>query len=187
MKTILNLIINLLVSILLFVLAFFPAVCLTILIIPFTFIYYAFRFDKWSETISRFSKQLHGIALSADQFACKSLAPLLNISMVKNITKKAYETDEEVEDTALLFLPFGDEDDTLSYIIAVNYKDGTLSKFGMFWAKLLLFVDYKAKREGTNHLDKAIVNKRLRDIEAYERLERQGFLEQLKLGNIKLN
>lgn len=185
MKTILTLIFNLFISILLFVLAFFPAVCLTILIIPFTLIYYIIRFDKWSNSIARFSKHLHGIALSADQFASKSLSPLLNISMVKNKSREAYET-EDFSESELKFLPFGDEDDTLSYCIAVNYMDGTLSKFGMFWAKLLLFVDYKAKREGTNHLDKAIVNKRLRDIEAYERLDRQGFLEQLKLGNIKL-
>ncbi|RLI50881.1 hypothetical protein DRO61_03310 [Candidatus Bathyarchaeota archaeon] len=186
MKKIPNLIADLLVSILLFVLAFFPAIILTVLIIPFTFVYYAIRFDKWNETIKRFSKHLHGIALSADQFACKSLAPLLNISMVKNKTRKAYETDEEVIDSELLFLPFGDEDDTLSYCIAVNYKDGTLSSFGIFWAKFLIFIDYKAKRQGTNHLDKAILNKKLRDIEAYERLERQGFIDQLENGTIKM-
>ena len=186
MKTILNLIIDLLVSILLFLLAFFPAISLTVLIIPFTLIYYALRFDKWNDTIRRFSKHLHGIALSADQFACKSLAPLLNITMVKNKTREAYETDteEEILDSHLLFLPFGDEDDTLSYCIAVNYKEGNLTKFGMFWAKFLIFIDYKAKRQGTNHLEKAILNKQVRDIEAYHRLTRQGFFDKVNVSEL---
>ena len=167
MKT---LIINFLVSLLLFCLATIPAAVLTIVVLPFSLIYYIATF-KWNSGIDKFSKHLHGIALSADQFANKSLAPLLNLIMV--ITK--YD-----------FHHFGDEDDTLSYVIAVNYSEGSLSMFGMFWAKLLLFVDYKAKRKGSNHLEQAIYNKKLRDIEAYERLERQGFLIALKKGDIVL-
>lgn len=174
-----SLIINFFVSLLLFCLAVFPAITLTFAVIPFALIYYIVRL-KWKSGIEQFSKHLHGAALSADQFACKTLAPLLNISMVKNKTREVYE-NEDILDSHLLFLPFGDEDDTLSYCIAVNYKDGTLSMFGIFWAKLLLFVDYKAKREGTNHLDKAILNKKLRDIEAFERLKRQGFFEAVQL------
>ena len=169
-----NLIINFFVSLLLFCFAVLPTIVLTFAVIPFSFIYYVIRL-KWKSGIEQFSKHLHGAALSADQFACKTLAPLLNVSMVKNKTKEIYENGGAAEEW-MLFMPFGDEDDTLSYCIAVNYMDGTLSKFGMFWAKLLLFVDYKAKREGTNHLVKAIENKRLRDVEAYERLKRQGFL-----------
>jgi len=79
--------------------------------------------------------------------------------------------------TKMEFHPFGDEDDTLSYAIAMNFEAGTLSGFGMFWALLLNFVDYKAKREGTTHLAKSIKNKCLRDMEALERLRRQGLLE----------
>ena len=161
MKT---LIINFFVSLLLFCLAVFPAIALTFAVIPFSLVWYVISF-KWVTGFNKFSEHLHGIALSADQFANKSLAPLLNVAMV--IRK-------------LEFHPFGDEDDTLSYVIAMNYESGTLSKFGIFWAKLLLFVDYKAKREGTNHLAKAIKNKCLRDQEAYERLKRQGFFDAIE-------
>ena len=161
MKTLL---INFFVSLLLFCLAVFPAIVLTFLVIPFSLVWYIMTL-KWRNGFKKFSEHLHGIALSADQFANKSMSPLLNVIMVV----RKFD-----------FHPFGDEDDTLSYVIAMNYIDGTLSIFGMFWAKLLIIVDYKAKREGTSHLKKAIKNKCLRDQEAYERLKRQGFFEAIE-------
>ncbi|MHA1123745.1 MAG: hypothetical protein ACTSPC_13190 [Candidatus Heimdallarchaeota archaeon] len=139
-----------------------PTAALTIAVIPFSLAYYLIAFKQWEQALAKFSKHLHGIALSADQFANKSLAPVLNLVMVN---------------TGMVFHPFGDEDDTLSYVIAMNFNLGTLSGFGKFWAVFLNFVDYRAKREGTNHLEKSIYNKYLRDKEAYDRLKRQGFLE----------
>ena len=60
------------------------------------------------------------------------------------------------------------KDDTLSYVIAMNHKIGSLNKFGLFWANFLNKVD-------KDHLKKAIINKYYRDLEAYRRLTRKQF------------
>ena len=140
------------VGLILFFVAWVPTIILTIIVSVFTFFYYLILF-KWKSGISKFGDHLHGMALSIDQTANNSLSPLLNLIMVKSE-----------------YHPFGDEDDTLSYVIAINWRRGTLTGFGTFWAKLLIWIDYAAKREGTDHLAKAIANKNKRDREALERL-----------------
>jgi len=47
---------------------------------------------------------------------------------------------------------FGDPDTTLSYTIATNWKIKNLNWFGIFWANFLIFVDFGARKRGSNHL-----------------------------------
>jgi hypothetical protein len=149
------------VGLILFILATIPTAILTVVTSVFTFFYYIITL-KWKSGVSTFGSHLHGMALSIDQFANKALAPVLNLIMV--MRKMDYH-------------PFGDEDDTLSYVIAMNYAGGTLSDFGWFWAIFLNLVDFPAKKEGTTHLEKTISNKKKRDKEAVNRLIRQGIIK----------
>ena len=64
---------------------------------------------------------------------------------------------------------FGNKDDSLSYVVAMNDKKKTSSKFGMFWVWLLEIID-------PGHMAKAIENKILHDKEALERLKDQGLI-----------
>lgn len=149
------------VGLILFIVAVVPTAALTVLGSVFTFFYYLVTL-KWRSGISKFGEHLHGMALSIDQFANKALSPILNLIMV--IRKMEYH-------------PFGDEDNTLSYVIAMNWRKGTLSDFGYFWAKFLIWVDFPARKDGTNHLRKTIAAKNKRDYEAVERLKRQGVIK----------
>lgn len=94
------------------------------------------------------------MALSADQFANVSLSPALNVLMVKKYSECHL---------------FGDEDDTMSYVIGMNNKKQTHSRFARFWEKVLNFIE-------PGHLDKAITAKDKRDFEAVKRLQNKGLL-----------
>ena len=61
---------------------------------------------------------------------------------------------------------FGEEDDTISYCIAMNNKKGTLSRFGKFWAWFLDTVD---PSDG-GHLYKTLEMKIKKDTEACDRV-----------------
>ena len=117
-----------------------------------SFIYYTLTF-KWKTGLDMFSKYVYQIALSVDQLDNVALQSPLNLLMVKR---------------SKVFHPFGDEDDTMSYCIAMNRKKDTLSKFGKFWAWFLDFVD----RADGGHLYKTLKMKDIRDKEACDRLNK---------------
>ena len=121
---------------------------LTVLWLPINIIYHIFTF-KLKPGLSKTNKYFYQLALSVDQFCNVSLSTPLDLLMTKGD-----------------FHPFGDEDDTLSYVFAVNHSKNTLSNFGIFWANFLIMVDYPSRKQGTNHLIKTIKNKQLKDKEA---------------------
>lgn len=140
-------------GILLFIIALFPTAFLTPLGALYSLGYYLFT-GKWTTGLKAFDEYFYNMALSIDQFANTNLHPLLNIVMVTKVSRKKGTN-----------YVFGDADDTLSYCIAENFYNKNLSKFGMFWAKFLNFVDSK---EG-GHLFKTMCIKEQRDFEAYLR------------------
>lgn len=93
------------------------------------------------------------MALSIDQFANVSIEKPLKWLLIKKVYRATG-----------LFYNFGNEDDTISYVIAVNYYELKLNKHGKFWAWFLNFVD-------KDHLKKAIKNREVKDLEAWNRIE----------------
>lgn len=75
-------------------------------------------------SISRLSHYLLTIALSIDQMGNVILAPLFNKIMIK---RNGYK--------------FGDEDETISYVLGRNQITETLSKCGNLLANLLDWID----------------------------------------------
>ena len=75
-------------------------------------------------SISRLSHYFLTIALSIDQLGNVILAPLFNQIMIK---RNGYK--------------FGDEDETISYVLGRNQITETLSKLGNLLANLLDFID----------------------------------------------
>ena len=122
---------------------------ISILSIIISLVYYLFSFN-WQLGLSKFGEYAYKMALSIDQFANVSVQNLLNWLLIRkgNID----------------FYSFGDEDDTVSYVIAMNQRMLSLNNFGKFWAWFLDFVD-------KNHLKKTIKNKEKRDLEAWNRIE----------------
>lgn len=133
-------------GVLIFFIALIPTVIFSILGIAFSFVYHLLTL-KWKQGLLRSGAYFYQMGLAIDQFGNVSMHPLFNLIMVKRKLK---------------FHPFGDEDDTLSYVFAMNYNQNTLNKFGLFWANFLNFVD-------KNHLEKALINKIKRDKEAFDR------------------
>lgn len=125
----------------LFIIAFIFTSLLTILWAPISVIYHLITF-KWKTGAKAVNLYFYQLALIIDVFANESLATLLNFVMIKG-DKFLFGTDDR---------------DTLSYVIAINYRRDTLTSFGLFWANFLDFVD-------KDHLEKAITYK----IERYEK------------------
>lgn len=105
-------------------------------IVTLKFISGSKQLDKWFGLM----------ALSFDQFGNVTCSKVLNLTMLNKHPER-------------LPMGFGDEDDTVSYVLAINEKRDTLSLFGKFIVKVLNFLD-------KNHMDKAINNKREKDEDA---------------------
>lgn len=166
-------------GILLFFIALFGILFTFLLGTIFSIVYYAILFWKFKTALKKISLYFNKMALSLDQFGNVNNSQFFNHILIKKENRKrvigkdyieVYRNGEVVREYFIIydFHPFGDEDDTLSYVIAMNYKKGSLSRFGKFWANFLNWVDKK-------HLEKAIKNKYYRDIEAYKRLVKNGF------------
>ena len=122
---------------------------ISIISVIISLVYYLFSFN-WQLGLSKFGEYAYKMALSIDQFANVSVQNLLNWLLIRkgNIN----------------FYSFGDEDDTVSYVIAMNQSMLSLNNFGKFWAWFLDYVD-------EDHLKKTIKNKDKRDLEAWNRIE----------------
>jgi|SRR3972149_1909921 len=142
MKTLIKLFLRLFLLILtLFLVSLFSILGFTI-----SAFYYIFSL-KWKTGIQALSNYIYQICLSLDQLGNVTCQNIFNITLVKR--KEKYH-------------PFGDEDDTISYCIAMNNKNNTLSNHGKFWASFLNIVD---PSEG-GHLYKTLIMKIKRDNEA---------------------
>lgn len=138
-------------GLLLFFVALLPTIMLTAVWAPIAIIYYLVTL-KWKIGINEFLKYFYKMAHSIDQFANVSLQiPLRYLLLYKDGP----------------FHPFGDEDDTISYVIAKNQELNALNWFGRFWAKFLDTVD-------TDHLAKAVKYKFERDMEAFKRITKKA-------------
>ena len=107
---------------------------------------------KFLTGLKNLSTYFYTIAVSLDQYSNVTLYPVLNKFLIKG-------------DNVILF---GNEDDTISYVIGRNKYKNSLTKFGKFWAWFLDAVD-------KNHLDKTIASKIKSDKLAKERLNLNNY------------
>jgi hypothetical protein len=129
----------------LFIVALFLTTVLTFVSMVVTPIYYIATF-KWQTGLGELNKWFYKLALSIDQFGNVSCGRTLQITLTKPVAHQ-----------------FGNEDDTVSYVIAKNRDLGTLTVLG----KVIGWVLDKLDKD---HLNKAIEYKRLSDIEACKRI-----------------
>ena len=140
---------NFIKGIFLLFIALFSTLIVSILSIVISLVYYLFSFN-WQLGLSKFGKYAHKMALSIDKFANISVQNLLNWFLIKK--------------GSINFFSFGYDNDTVSYVIAMNQRMLSLNKFGKFWAWFLDYVD-------KDHLKKAIESRDKRDLEAWNRIE----------------
>lgn len=118
----------------------------------FTPLYYLARFD-FQKGLDHLGDYLFKIALSIDQLGNVLGRSMLQIMLIKRGG----------------FL-FGDEDDTISYVLARNYYKGKLNIFGKLLSLLLNLID-------KDHLKDAIVDKIQRDQEALIRIQQDEYFK----------
>lgn len=123
-------------GLILFIIAVVFTTFFTVLWIPYSIIWHIVTFQPKSG-LKKLNKYFYQLAIIVDVFGNESLETLFNKIMIKGHGK---------------FLFGGDDRDTISYVIAVNKRRGTLTRFGRFWGWFLNTVD-------KDHLDKAIANK----------------------------
>lgn len=87
------------------------------------------------KSLKEINQYYYSIALSLDQLGNVIGQDFLNSTMI-------------IKENTLLF---GNEDHTISYVIAYNDRINNLTSFGKFWGITLNFLD-------TNHLGKALEN-----------------------------
>jgi hypothetical protein len=123
----------------------------------YSIIYHIVCFWKVGSAYQKISRYFYQMAISIDQFGNVNCAPLFNRIMISKKWRTAPKRP------LMIYEPFGDEDDTISYVLAKNNKANTLSPFGKFWGRFLNKVD-------NDHLSKALINKNRRDREACHRI-----------------
>lgn len=139
-------------GILLFIIALVPTFVITIISILVSFIYYLLSFN-WQLGLSKLGEYFWSMALSIDQFANVSIQIPLTYLLIKK-----YDRQKK------LHYKFGDEDETVSLVIAENDKRKTLNKFGKFWAWFLNTVD-------KDHLKKAIENRNTKYLDVFNKVK----------------
>lgn len=166
--------------------------------LPFSIAYHILIPTKWKDGWRLAGVWFYQLSLSLDQFANVSMQSVFNLIMIKKKNRTTETNDQRKklrkhkDDEGHVkwvwqyfkcydYHQFGDEDDTLSYVFAMNKERGSLNKFGLFWAWLLDTID-------TDHLKKAIEGKNKRDIEAIYRLQAHGYVidfdpDQFKIGD----
>lgn len=137
----------------LFIVAIVLTSFVSVLSLVFTPIYYISTL-KWKSGLKELNKWFYKVALSIDQTGNVLCAKTLQALLTKPLG--AFQ--------------FGDEDDTVSYIIARNKNRNTLTAFGRFNGWIL---DKLEK----NHLDNAIKNKIIKDHEAKKRIDINNYYE----------
>ena len=113
---------------------------------------------KWKTGIDTLGEWFYKVALSNDQTG----------NVIGGVIFKYLFTKNKVN-----FHPFGDEDDTVSYVLARNKYKGNLNLPGTMLGGLLDIID----SSGGGHLVKAISNKIGRDQEAVIRMNENKYFE----------
>ena len=134
-------------GILLFIVAIVSTFLVGSLSLVFSIVYYLVTL-KWRTGSKVINAWFYKLALSVDQLGNVLCTTPFNLILIKS-----YDS-----------MSFGDEDDTISYVLAVNHNRQTLTGVGRFFGNLLELLD-------NDHLNKAIENKKLRDLEAVERVK----------------
>lgn len=129
----------------LFIVAVLLTSVLTLVSFIFTPIYYIATL-KWKSGVKELNKWFYKLALSIDQFGNVSCSKTLQVLLTKPVNHS-----------------FGDEDSTVSYVLAKNKELGSLTLLGRIIGNILDFID-------KDHLAKAINNKRIKDSEACKRV-----------------
>ena len=115
-------------------------------------IYYIVTF-KWKSGVKQLDKWFYKLALSIDQFGNVATATTLQLLLTKPLSHS-----------------FGEEDDTVSYVLACNRELGTLTALGRFIGWVLDKID-------KDHLTKAINNKIAKDEEAILRYQQNKYFK----------
>jgi hypothetical protein len=139
------------------IILFFVALALvTALGVPsvvFSLFYLMYAFGL-KDGFKAFERMFLKLAISLDQFG----------NVVCGVPFQLIFTKYEHKDVYL----FNDEDETVSYVLAVNQKRGTLTKVGVFMCWLLDFLD-------PDHMMKAILTQREKDFRSYQRYLKNEF------------
>lgn len=145
---------------LLFIATYILHLILRVLSVLYKPFYFLGRYG-FTEGMEKWAKHNVHQAVAEDQAANVSLFMVMN----KLFTKGAST------------FHFGDEDDTLSYCLSMNYhkagKDGPSKNM----VKFLRWTD-------KNHDTKSINNKILRDLEGYRRLKKSGIIDGIELVDV---
>ena len=131
----------------LFIVAFILTAFVSVLSVIITPIYYIVNLD-WKGGFKQLNYWFLMLAVSIDQFGNVSCAKVLQLTMTKSPDAH----------------PFGNEDDTVSYVLGRNKYKNNLTNFGKFIVWVLHVID-------RNHVEKAIESKIKSDQEANKRLK----------------
>ena len=118
-------------SVILFIIALVLVFILGPVSFVLSFFYYLITL-KWKKGIREFERFSLDLAVSLDQFGNVVCKNLFSITLTKGPS-----------------YTFGNPDETVSFVIAINKRRGTLNKVGIFLGKVLDFMD-------KDHLTKAI-------------------------------
>jgi hypothetical protein len=124
----------------------------TLLSFIFDPIYYIITL-KWQSGLNHLGDCFRKLALSIDQFGNASSATILNFLLRKKGG-----------------IDFGDEDDSVSYVIGRNYYHGTLTFIGKIIRLILHLID-------RNHVQKAISKKIESDQEGLLRIQKDEYFK----------
>ena len=138
-------------GILLFLVAIISTFLVGSLSLVFSIVYYLVTL-KWKTGSKIINAWFYKLALSVDQLGNVLCSAPFNLILIKSYGS----------------MRFGDEDDTISYVLAINNRKDTLTGVGRFFGNLLNLLD-------NDHLNKAIENKKLRDLEAVERVKNNSY------------
>jgi len=136
----------------LFIISIVLAILAGGLSIIFTPLYYLVRFD-FQKGLNHLGDYLKKIALSIDQLGNVFGGSMFQILFIKRGGHL-----------------FGDEDDTISYVLGRNYYKRKLNIFGKFLGWILKLID-------PGHLHKSISNKIERDQDAVLRIQKDEYFK----------
>ena len=147
-------------GILLFIVSVVALISLWAIVSSITVIYYLVTF-KWKTGLKLVNAYFYKCAFGIDQFGNIFLGPACNWLLVISKARHYF---------------FGDEDDSLSYVIAMNFFKAVASVMGIGFGNMLDWLD-------SNHMQKAIQNKIQRDMEALRRLETAGVISYVMVSD----
>ena len=141
----------------------------------FTPIYYIVTL-KWRSGVKALNNYFYQLAIGIDQLGNRLASQVLNVTLLK-YRAKYYDRPDWPG------MEFGEIDDTISYVLGVNYYSDNLTGIGIGIVKILAFLE-------SYHVERALCFKYLADVDAGVRLQSDFFykLDKMKAkGDPKLN